>query len=488
ADVKDFEFVNQSGEELIIDNISIWTGRRKGRVGSSVDTSDYIFMQVGNNKAYHRDNRIPLNIIDSKVEVIAEDSIIYVPLKFFNECYEFPLTWNTDENFAKFTTDREVVVGENSSIINKGGHEYKFENPTKIIDGNLYITIPMVERIFNKKSVITDENIIIIADEDINLGKIDEKLNIITVGLNGDNSEGKLATLDFTKAESFVKKDIIKSAWLSGEYGEKQIVPVKDMPFKEAVSIDTAVKPPGDYWTYKFAFGTTADLKEGDVCLFSFYARATRTTDESNNAQFEVVLEQNTNPWTKSVVSPAGVTSEWKKYYVPFVARKNNLAGETEINFRIGYRPQTIEIAEFEAYNFKDNYTVIDMPVTAGTYEGREDDAPWRKKCIDDIEKNRKHDTTVKVVDKNGMPIENAKVSLKMKEQNVNFGTSVSQWYLTGYNFNNTEQGRRDINHYQETLLKYFNTAVPENAYKWVLWEDGRKTNSRAVADWLLDN
>lgn len=483
--VRNLSFVNESGGALTLRSLSVGYGTNLEQGEIAQDSEDTIFVQIGSNQAYHRKNKIPLHVLNPDVRVFEENGEIYLPLKFLNECYEIPLIWHTDTDEAEFTAEKQIRIQAESKSLWKDGESVHFDHPAMIRDGVMYIPLPMAESAFDRKAVRGREGLIALDREPLSLDAMPERVSLILAEMKGSGLEEKFSKLDMSAAERVVAENILDSAWLSGDFGGKEKVPVTDMPFDSAWSIRTEKQPPGDYWNYKLAMPTIGDIKAGDICLISFYARGTYATDESGNAQLEVVLEQNANPWQKSLTTPFAAGEQWQRYFVPFQAKIDHPAGETELNLRLGYRPQTLELAALEAYNFGTEYKLVDMPTTVTTYTGREPDAAWRGTCIENIGQNRRYNTSVKVTDRAGNPVEGAQVRVEMQEHKVDFGTSVSQWYVTGQNVNATEQGRQDVRMYQDTLLKYFNMAVPENAYKWVLWEDGRKSNSRMCADWL---
>jgi len=76
----------------------------------------------------------------------------------------------------------------------------------------------------------------------------------------------------------------------------------------------------------------------------------------------------------------------------------------------LGIQPQTIEIGGISMVNLGTNMDVAQVPCTRITYPGQEPDAPWRKAAADRIEKYRKADLTVRVVDKDGKPVPGATI------------------------------------------------------------------------------
>jgi GH35 family endo-1,4-beta-xylanase len=117
----------------------------------------------------------------------------------------------------------------------------------------------------------------------------------------------------------------------------------------------------------------------------------------------------------------------------------------------------------------------------ASTYEGREADAPWSKAADARIEKYRKGDLKVVVKDKNGKPVANADVTVKMRKHAYGFGTCVSGPVLNGQRVS-----AADVQKYKDTIVRLFNKAVMENDLKWPSWAQAeRRPQTLEAVDWL---
>ena len=111
-------------------------------------------------------------------------------------------------------------------------------------------------------------------------------------------------------------------------------------------------------------------------------------------------------------------------------------------------------------------------------YRGREDGASWRKAALERIEKIRKADMTVLVVDSKGRPVPGAQVKVAMRRSAFGFGSAVTAKDLT----DPSEDGRR----YREIVERDFNKVVLENDLKWGGWEEGMKRRPNAYYN--MDN
>jgi len=103
----------------------------------------------------------------------------------------------------------------------------------------------------------------------------------------------------------------------------------------------------------------------------------------------------------------------------------------------------------------------------AAGYQGREQGAEWRNRAAERIEKIRKAEMVVEVVDGKGQPLPGAQVTVAMQRHRFGFGTAVTALDLTAQ----TPEGE----HYRQTVAKNFNRAVFENDLKWGPWETSKE-------------
>lgn len=260
-------------------------------------------------------------------------------------------------------------------------------------------------------------------------------------------------------------------------YGTVADSTVEGQSFSEALRFTTNVQPASTY-LLQYVLPIEASIEKDDVMLATFYARTLKSTVETAEGTVALVMEKRGN-FEKSITETITVPTQWKKFLVPIKAALLMEANTPQIAFRLGYKPQEIEIANLKVVNYKKAVTLDSLPSTPVIYEGMEEDAPWRAEANQRIEQIRKGDMQVEVKDAAGQPIEGADVHVKMTKHDFKFGTAVNSTMINGTDANSET--------YRTKLKENFNSVVMENEMKWPWWEQDR---SRTVNlyNWLGSN
>jgi len=259
----------------------------------------------------------------------------------------------------------------------------------------------------------------------------------------------------------------------SAEYGTVQKVPVTGKPFKTAVRVTTKKVPPNE-WNFEVGTDATVAIKKGDVLLATVYVRAIKGQAETGEGRTTLDFQVKGGDWSKSVSHPIPITKSWRRIDVPFVSGYDTPANGANVAFRLGYLVQTVEIGGLSIVNFQNRRKLEDLPRTAIHYRGEEPNAAWRKAALARIDKIRKGNFNVSVLDRSGKPLPGVRVEARMIRHAFPFGTAVAAEAL----FKDGEQ-------YRKVLLEDFNRATIENNLKWPFWETwGREDGIKAV-DWL---
>ncbi len=269
----------------------------------------------------------------------------------------------------------------------------------------------------------------------------------------------------------------------------KKIAYSGNEPFTEVLELKTTARRPNS-WDNAVRFPAVQPVKKGDVLLLIIWMNSIEsdTDDRINNVTHKFELAY--SPYTQSLVLNGNVKPGWRQWLLPFEATVDYPAGASGSRYQIdmGYMKGTIQIAGIALINYGRSYRKDQLPTSTHhmDYAGREEDAAWRAEALARIERVRKGDLKVKVVNRSGLPIKNAEVKVDMLRHQFGFGTalSMSRWLA------NTRDGRT----YREKLVDLdgkghgFNIVVFENALKWDAWEGDWEGTRAEVVDcirWL---
>lgn len=243
------------------------------------------------------------------------------------------------------------------------------------------------------------------------------------------------------------------------EMGTLQVVAVEGEGFGNALEMRTLL-PGREPWSFQAITPVESGAKKNDTLLAVFRVRNPHAADGAD-AQSELVIERAGEPYDKSLSHPVRTTGDWTLHYVPFKAHADFLPGQWNLIFRGGYQVQTLQVAEVQLRNFADRVRMDELPRIAATYEGMEPDAPWRAEAAERIERMRKGDLSVRVLDADGRPVKDAAVRVEMTRHAFLFGSAVKFHWIADPD--------RDI--YRRHIEELFNHVVNENDLKWPCWE-----------------
>ncbi|MDQ3235088.1 MAG: PA14 domain-containing protein, partial [Pseudobdellovibrionaceae bacterium] len=274
---------------------------------------------------------------------------------------------------------------------------------------------------------------------------------------------------------------------INKEGSEGSVVNVTGQPFAKAVQLaitEVPARPTGA----SFELKTTSNISAGDSLLLVFWARSPVGTNQITLGNFQFMLDSGTYKKFRSFEQRV-VGNEWKQYLIPVEVTNDIASGAAKFIAELGVARQTLQLAGVTAINYGKVYSAASLPIQSNDdYVGREANAPWRLAAQERIEKLRKANLQVSVLNASGQPVPNAKVRIEMLRHEFAFGTAIQEDRIAG----NKKQD--DI--YQEKLLNLdgkghgFNAVVFENGHKWKEWENrwpvSNADNVRTVK-WLVD-
>ena len=242
-----------------------------------------------------------------------------------------------------------------------------------------------------------------------------------------------------------------------------------------ALQLNSDPAPEMQPWNLKISQPIDQLIGDGDAIYARVWLRS------PDNARAGIIFEQAAAPNTKDINSQVQLTPQWKEFRFAGIAHRAFAPGESQFNVFVGYGKGTIEIANLRLENYG-AAPLESFDQTIDYFGGKTDDDSWRAPALARIEKIRKGDFTVRVLDAKGQPVSGAKVSIEQQKHWFKWGTAVPASQLLDNQSPNSEQ-------YREHLKQLFNTVVFESDLKWPQSQkpEDLERITRAV-DWLHQN
>jgi len=237
----------------------------------------------------------------------------------------------------------------------------------------------------------------------------------------------------------------------------RELIAVRGQSFTQALRISTPTdltadpRHTGEY-ALRVRMTLTAPIHVGDAVLARLWLRS----GDAQPAQTRLVVEDPASH-VQSLSAALLARDQWRQIELPFHVRADAQAGTVEAQLWLGRAGQTIEVAGLTLTNH--GVTTLRALVPQMTYAGRASDAPWRAAAAERLAKHRFSRVNVRVEDATGRPLPQATVQVRMQDPALRFGTAVVAERLLG--------AEADDARYRDELLRHFQIAVPENAFKW---------------------
>lgn len=232
-------------------------------------------------------------------------------------------------------------------------------------------------------------------------------------------------------------------------------------------------------WDAGFRFVLDRPVAKGEILLLQFKAKTIAAKTESGLAKVRPFFEHNQPPHTKSLFRVVEIGRETREYSFPISCVNDQEAGKSAFGLFMGDIAQTIEISDVKLTSFgQDRKKLAQLPDSVPSYKGAEPNAPWRKKAEERIEKIRKGNLNISVVDQTGGAVPTAQLSIRQKKSAFRWGTCVVAGRINEQS-KNAEQ-------YRDFIKKYCDVVVFENDLKWFGWANpkGRENVMKAL-DWF---
>lgn len=260
---------------------------------------------------------------------------------------------------------------------------------------------------------------------------------------------------------------------------------VEAMPFTLAYSFAIDEKP-GVYWDRSFRILNVEPVRKGESLLAVFWARgvkAPQIVDDGAGATLQAYFQSSIGSFHKGRVNNfydcKMLGREWQRYAIKTDPLPMDFApGTLALVAMFGHKAQSIEVGGLSVLAFPEGAGLSDVAKPDWDYAGRAPDAPWREEAERRIDRFRKGELTIAVVDSEGKPVPGATVRVTQRRHAFRFGVAVRVGAFAGIDRGMTEA---DVARYREISTAYFNAIVVENALKWQFFESGRSSGWASV-------
>lgn len=252
--------------------------------------------------------------------------------------------------------------------------------------------------------------------------------------------------------------------------------PVKEMPFDKSynVAADTRFSKRDNM---QVTVPLTSAIEKGDVILLSFWARRPGAGGQPNNIYMNVQSDSGEIQYQYKL----SAYRPWQQHVRSFTATKDFEPGSSNMILLLGEAGKKVDIAQLRLINYGPNYDTKTLPFSTINYKGREPDAQWRKDALARIEKIRKGDLSIEVVDAEGNPVPNASVKIEMRRHAFTFGNAVNAFLIgadeSHFPFTKERPGGDSVStweqaqQYRKVVVENFNCVTFENELRPHVWK-----------------
>lgn len=386
-------------------------------------------------------------VTDFTTPPMEKDGVVYVPISETFEKLGVTLSYNADKKTYTGTGnngDIEIVMGKDTVEID--WVDVEMPAPSENINDVDMIPLYIIEDAVKTKTPVCNKNTMEISivkpipgegEESTDIGEIIKTLPEPAVLMSNADFIDRLEVAGGSKYVDLSKSD-----------GTATITTHSDSDGNTAENIGEIQLRA---WSY-------AEHLKGNTGLISFDIKLLSSEREDGNAVISF-LYQRTSDWIKTVSKAILVKpGEWQTVYLPVYSEIYDMVQDDwpHVMLNMGGQPMSVEIKNFSFVNYGTDVAIDTLdPSYNKPYKGIEEDALWRKEAYRRIEKYRKNDMNISVVDENGNPIKNAEISADMTKNEYMFGVSLCENEVL-----NLDTSTKSGAIYNELINNSFNTGV----------------------------
>lgn len=283
-----------------------------------------------------------------------------------------------------------------------------------------------------------------------------------------------LSLFAITALQSLAQSNLIATApWrLTGE-AELESMPPLGVPSggQSAFRITTKIASPNSPANVQLSAVVPSSTEDRQWLRFHFWGRS------STSSRIEIAHESNSEPFAKSLFYQLRLTSEWKEYAIPYPSSRYLAAGSVA-RVRAGFDQGVVEISGLSLEDFG-RASVPPRAINFEPFGEQSYNDNWKPAALERIVKYRQGNLRIRIVDRFGRPVSNARVDIEQTAHKYLFGTAVAEGPLLG---NDSDSDR-----YRYELQRLFRYAVPEDALKWDFRGTGETVTADRMLTWLAD-
>ena len=247
---------------------------------------------------------------------------------------------------------------------------------------------------------------------------------------------------------------------------------------KPAVQVQVIRQGENPWSTMHLSAPNSIALKKGDILAFSIRMRI--TGDQTDVGDVSIYAESAVDEKNFNQGSRLHPTNELRTYRRSVVCGEDFEPGEAHLSVHFAAKPQTIELHWTAMDVFPAGTPSDQLNIDPIAWEGKDATAKWRTEAEARIDRLRKRDLEIIVVNAVGQPVSGAHVTVKQKRHRWRFGTFVSETLLA-----DTPDGER----YREEILKRYNfVTLPAYLADWGWRSDDQRAVYFRLADWAQEN
>ncbi len=259
--------------------------------------------------------------------------------------------------------------------------------------------------------------------------------------------------------------------------GDTQKV-IEGVDGKPALRIDVAQRGENHWSTMSLSATNSHPIKKGDRLAFSIRMRI--TGDRTNEGNVGIYFESATEKKRFHCGSRLHPTTELRTYRRAAICDEDFDVGEARLSIHLAAASQTVEISWAALEAFPEDTPEEELNIDAIAWAGKEEVAAWRVEADARIDRLRKRNLEISVVDSKGQPVPDANVNVEQKRHQWRFGTFVS-----GKLLDDSPDGQR----YEKEILRRYNfVTLPAYLANWGWRDDNVRTSYFQLADWAQKN